>query len=268
MIPSVVERATIRPDWSAPGSREPEEIARILDFRANRAIRYFERVAREGAVCHCPICGYEGRFAPVRHKPSIWCPQCDSRPRHRLLKLWFDREMRLPDGADILHFAAEPWVRAEFERRGATYRTADITDAFDLCLDITAIGLPDASTDMVFANHVLEHVDDAAALAEIHRILRPGGQVVLTVPMVEGWAETYEDPALDTAARTRRYCDPDHLRFYGRDLRTRITAVGFQLTEFAATEPDVSTHALHRGERLFIGTKPPTGAPDQGAPNG
>lgn len=264
----MAERATIRPNWSAPGSRGAEEIERILDFRANRAIRYFERAAREGPDCLCPICGHEGRFAPVRHKPSIWCPGCDSRPRHRLLKLWFDREMALSEGSEVLHFAAEPWVRAELETRGARYRTADITDDYDLRLDLTAIKLPDTSVDMVLANHVLEHVDDTKALAEIHRILRPGGQAVLTVPMVEGWDETYEVPGLDEATRTRRYGDPDHMRFYGRDVRARIEAAGFTLAEFAATEPDVSTHALHRGERIFIGTKPLAGAPNEGATDG
>ncbi|MEM9145586.1 MAG: methyltransferase domain-containing protein [Pseudomonadota bacterium] len=264
----MAERATIRPDWSPPGMREPEEIARILDFRADRALRFFERAAREGPDCLCPICGYQGRFAPVRHKPSIWCPQCDSRPRHRLLKLWFDRGLRLAEGASVLHFAAESWVRVDLEQRGARYRSADITDQFDLQLDMTTIELPEASVDMVIANHVLEHVDDAKALAEIHRILRPGGQALLTVPMVEGWDETYEDASLDKVLRTRRYGDPDHLRFYGQDLRDRIRAAGFTLSEFAATEPDVSTHALHRGERIFIGTKPLAGASNQGATDG
>lgn len=262
----MTERAASRPvasasreaprPWSEPGTRGPEEIARILAYRAERATAHFARMAAGPVPRLCPICGYEGPFSPVRHKPEIWCPQCDSRPRHRLLKLWIDREMRLPPGASVLHFAAEPWMRADFEARGARYRTADITDAYDLRLDIEAIALPDASEDMVIANHVLEHVDDARALAEIARILRPGGQAVVTVPMVEGWDETYEDTALDAGERALRYGDPDHLRFYGRDIRDRIRAAGFELAEFAAVEPDVSAHALHRGERVFIARRP------------
>jgi len=245
-----------RPVWSAPGSRDAAEIERILAFRAERAIAHVTRLAQEGTARSCPICGYEGRFAPVRHKPEIWCPQCDSRPRHRLLKLWMDREMVLPPGARVLHFAAEPWVAAEMARRGAHYETADINDKFDLRLDLEAISLADESRDMIIANHVLEHVDDRAALAEIARVLRPGGQAVLTVPLVEGWDETYEVPGLPEAARALRYGDPDHRRFYGRDFRDRIRAAGLTLSDFAATEPDVSAHALHRGERIFIGTKP------------
>ncbi|MEM9045598.1 MAG: class I SAM-dependent methyltransferase [Pseudomonadota bacterium] len=245
------------PDWSPAGQRDDDEIARILAFRADRAIRHFTQMAQGRTERLCPICGYQGMFAPVRHKPEIWCPQCDSRPRHRLLKLWMDREMVLPNGAEVLHFAAEPWVRGWFGDRGAIYTTADLNDKFDLQLDITAMELPDASFDLVMANHVLEHVDDAKALAEMYRILRPGGQAVLTVPMIEGWDESYENPAIDTdEARTLHYGDPTHLRFYGRDIRDRIMRVGFDLTMFVAREPDTSLHALHRGERIFIGVKP------------
>jgi len=242
--------------WSSPGTRGPDEIAEILAFRARRAIDHFSERARTGTPRLCPICGYEGPFSPVRHKPEIWCPSCDSRPRHRLLKLWVDREMRLPEGARVLHFAAEPFVRDWFEARGADYLTADINEKFELRLDIEAIALPDASHDMVIANHVLEHVDDRAALAEIHRVLAPGARAVLSVPLVEGWDRTYEVEGLAEEDRRLRYGDPDHRRFYGRDFRDRVRTPGFALEEYAAVEPDVSRHALHRGERIFIAHKP------------
>ena len=237
--------------------RDPTEIAAIMDLRAKRAIDHVTGLAWGKTARTCPICGYQGMFSPVRHKPEIWCPGCDSRPRHRLLKLWMDREMVLAAGAQVLHFAAEPWVRGWFEERGASYITADINDLFELQLDITTMDLADASYDLVMANHVLEHVDDKAALAEMFRVLRPGGQAVITVPMIEGWDVTYEDPGLTTDDERRlHYGDPTHIRFYGRDLRQRITAAGFALHEFVAVEPDVSTHALHRGERIFVGAKP------------
>lgn len=244
-----------RPIWAPPGERDEAELRRILEFRAERAIRHFGALARDGTERHCPICDYRGPFSPVRHKPEIWCPQCDSRPRHRLMKLWMDRHLVLPRGARVLHFAPEPWVRGWLEARGARYTSADISGAFDLTLDITAMDLPDMSVDLLIANHVLEHVDDAVALAEIHRILLPGGIALLTVPMIEGWDETYEDRTLDQTARWLRYGDPTHLRFYGRDVRDRITRAGFHLSEAVAREPDVSTHALNRGERLFLATK-------------
>jgi len=173
-----------------------------------------------------------------------------------LLKLWMDSEMVLPRGARVIHFAAEPWVRAGMEARGADYLTADLNDRFDLQLDITALDLPDASVDMVIANHVLEHVDDAKAFAELYRVLRPGGQAVITVPMIEGFERTYEDPTVRTPeARALHYGDADHLRWYGRDVRQRFAAPGFTIDEFTALEPDAATYALQRGEKVFIGRK-------------
>ena len=45
-----------------------------------------------------------------------------------------------------------------------------------------AIPMPDASFDAACAFDVLEHVDDARALAEIHRVLAPGGWLFASVP--------------------------------------------------------------------------------------
>ncbi len=240
--------------------RPPGEIAEKVKLRARRAIDHVTALAWGRTPRECPICGYRGMFSPVKHKPEIWCPGCDSRPRHRLLKLWMDREMRLDAGARVIHFAAEPWARAEMVARGADYRTADINDRFELRLDISAIDLADGSVDMIIANHVLEHVDDHAAFAEMHRVLRPGGRAVITVPMIEGFDRTYEDPAHDTPeARHIYYGDAEHLRWYGRDLRDRFAAPGFHVSEFTALEPDAARYALHRGEKVFIGLRPATG---------
>ena len=236
--------------------RSAQEMTEKMDIRAKRSIDHVTGLAYGLNERTCPICGYKGMFSPVRHKPEIWCPSCDSRPRHRLLKLWMDRAMELPAGARVIHFAAEPWVRSELEGRGATYQTADINDLFELQLDITDIDLPDGSVDMVMANHALEHVDDAKAFAELHRILTPGGQAVITVPMIEGFDQTSEDPAHNTPElRKLYYGDPTHLRWYGRDVRDRFAAPGFTVTEFTALEPDATHYALHRGEKVFIGRK-------------
>lgn len=49
--------------------------------------------------------------------------------------------------------------------------------------DIRALPIPDSSVDLLLATDVIEHVDeDDQAVAEIRRVLRPGGTALITVP--------------------------------------------------------------------------------------
>ena len=124
-------------------------------------------------------------------------------------------------------------------------------------VDIERIALPDASADLIVCSHVLEHVDDNRALAELFRVLRPGGTLVLLTPVVEGWQQTYENPAiLDPQQRQLHFGQEDHVRYFGADLRMRIRRAGFELDEFSAIEPNVSRYSLIRGEKVFVARRP------------
>ena len=238
-------------------AREPEEIERILTERAEAAVAEFAAKARGVHPRRCNICRYQGRFTAFGDPPryDARCPSCASLERHRLIHLAVNRSGLLTPETRMLHFAPEWVLRARYKGRVGRYESADISPRakVDHVVDITRTGLPEASYDLVMCNHVLEHVDDAAALAEIHDLLVPGGWAVLTTPIVEGWAATEEDAAVtDPAERRLRFGQDDHLRLYGRDLRARIRAAGFRLREVTATEPDVARHGLIRGETVFL----------------
>ncbi len=65
----------------------------------------------------------------------------------------------------------------------------------DIQIDLQAIALPDASIDILLTPHVLEHVPDTdRALAEIHRVLRPGGRMYLQVPLLHGTTAVPTEP--------------------------------------------------------------------------
>jgi hypothetical protein len=71
--------------------------------------------------------------------------------------------------------------------RGADYRTLDVSSATspDIVANIEDMPFEDDSVDAVICRSVLEHVrSPARAVAEIERVLRPGGQVLITVPSV------------------------------------------------------------------------------------
>ncbi len=49
--------------------------------------------------------------------------------------------------------------------------------------DITASKLPNATFDLILCTEVIEHIQDSpSALREMHRLLRPGGTLILTTP--------------------------------------------------------------------------------------
>jgi predicted SAM-dependent methyltransferase len=109
---------------------------------------------------------------------------------------------------------------------------------------------------VIVANHVFEHVDDSLALPELFRVLTPGGVLIITVPLVEGWDSTYENAAVTSRAdRHAHFGQYDHVRYYGRDFRDRVRRSGFSLSEFTSTGDQCVRYGLLRGERVFFGSK-------------
>jgi SAM-dependent methyltransferase len=78
------------------------------------------------------------------------------------------------------------------------------------------VPLPDASLDALLNTEVLEHVSDPAAVwREFHRLLRPGGKVLLSTPMY--WP-SHEEPH-------------DFYRYTGFGLRRLAQEAGFEVVK-------------------------------------
>lgn len=238
------------------GSRTPRPalLTRLGDFSGNvRALLWLLREHRR-RLLFCPCCGEASKFRSFGVRPNWLCPRCGSLGRHRFLALYLDDHRELIQGTTVLHFAPEAAIRPHVEPYAQRYIFGDIRPRpGQIRIDIEQIDLPDDEVDLVICSHVLEHVDDKRALSELRRVLKPQGVLLLMVPIVEGWDQTYEN--LDIVTREDRrlhFGEGDHLRLYGRDIRTRIAAAGFEVEECTAIEPLVSTYGLYRGDKIFI----------------
>jgi SAM-dependent methyltransferase len=94
--------------------------------------------------------------------------------------------------------------------------------------DNTDYPVCDDAFDVVFMNHVLEHIsDDVAALSETYRILKPNGILILGVPN-EGaafWKLAYR-------LQPKSLATTDHVHFYTKNTAlARAESVGLRLLE-------------------------------------
>ena len=106
------------------------------------------------------------------------------------------------------------WRPAALEYGAAGARVARERGLDVLRADATALPVADDSLDLVVAFDVLEHIeDDAAAVAEVRRVLRPTGTWLVAVPA---------DPRLWSAHDEA----VDHVRRYTRERLGRVLTEG------------------------------------------
>ena len=226
------------------------------------------RVTHRGRARFCPACNSSvSLFAPygVHRRPDAQCPSCGSLERHRALWLYL-RQMTdfLGRPLRVLAVAPDPFLERQAAALPWDYLSVDIDPGRAMRqMDLTGLALPADDRDLVIAYHVLEHiVDDAAAIAEVARVLRPTGRAILEVPLA-GEETDEELMAAPPAERALRYGQPDHVRIYGQsDFMRRLVHGGLDPEEVhvgAVFKDRVEECGLERGERFFVARPAPIG---------
>ena len=195
-----------------------------------------------GNAHYCPICkSHLRRFlttgTPLHLRVNTMCPVCVSEKRHRLAWLFLNQEtdLFLLPKKRMLHVAPEFCFEGVFSRHAAIeYISVDLASpAAMLKMDLTDMYFTDNTFDVIYASHILEHIeDDRKAMRELYRVLKPGGWAILQVPIEPEREATYEDPAIRSPeARERAFGQADHVRIYGNDYYERLQAAGFQVSQ-------------------------------------
>lgn len=130
-------------------------------------------------------------------------------------------------------------------------------------IDLQAISFPDNFFDVVLSSDVMEHVRNCrAAHEEIHRILKPGGTYIFTVPFEKSCTGNIE--LVDTSTDKDVFlCPPQYhgdplsggilaYRIFGWGLLEELRAVGFE-TEYQEVTDDL---ALILAGDVIVARKP------------
>jgi SAM-dependent methyltransferase len=201
--------------------------------------------------------------------------------RTRLLWLVLAKFDVFRPGLRIMHLAPEmPLAKRFSELSGERYYACDADAAryksrytfirpLDLCCDL--VKLPSCSFDVIIHSHVLEHVrcDVSEVLREFERILAPGGQHFLSVPVSGDVTREDLSDDLTPEQRLKLFGQADHYRIFGqKSLPEMLDAVWGQqerhhiepLELFEAPELEraaipkeawtgISSHSIFRHER-------------------
>ena len=171
-------------------------------------------------------------YGKIRY--NVLSPSTLSLERHRLMWLFLkDKTDFFTSPKKVLHIAPEQCFIDLFRKQqNLDYITADLYSPLaDVKANILALPFEDHSFDVVFCNHVLEHIiDDQKAMSELYRVMKKGGFGIFQVPQDLSLHVTYEDFTItDPKEKANHFGQYDHVRIYGQDYFNRLEEVGFNV---------------------------------------
>jgi SAM-dependent methyltransferase len=242
----------------------PRKYLQLVSHWVMRVASVFLR----GNQVECTVCGSTFRkFLPygrITPRENALCPHCLALERHRLMYLFLKEKTNFfTQPHKVLHVAPEYCFIDRFERmKNLDYVTADIESPLaKIKMDLHDVPFEDNTFDVVFCNHVMEHVQDyTRCMQELHRVLKPGGWGIIQSPQDWSRAHTFEDPSItDPKERERIFWQNDHLRLFGQDYGRELEKGGFTVHEdkfvMEMSDSQASRYALPREEIIYFCSK-------------
>lgn len=242
-------------------------IPRPLLIKASYLVRPIIAFALKGNKFTDPIDGKSfSKFLPYgygKQRENALSPSTLSLERHRLMWLFLKDETDFFTSTKelkVLHIAPEQCFLDIFRKqKNLDYTTSDLESPIaDVKADICDLPFADNSYDVIFCNHVLEHIpDDKKAIQELYRVLKKGGFGIFQIPQDISRKTTFEDDSItDKKERAKIFGQYDHVRVYGLDYFDKLRSVGFKVDEIDYTkkisEDKLKRFCLMKGEILPV----------------
>jgi SAM-dependent methyltransferase len=184
--------------------------------------------------------------SPSIHRPDYWWYRARSEMLRTVLGPYVCPVQRLldvgsADGPSVGWLTAPEKVSLDLDVRG-------LQGPRGVCGSLLALPFADGSFDVVGAFDVLEHSDpEQLALAELRRVLAPGGRLLMSVPAYQ-WAWSGHDVA-----------NGHHRRYTRSRAVASVEAAGFEVLRatygFAAVFPAFAAERVLRTARHRLGPR-------------
>lgn len=185
--------------------------------------------------------------SPSIHQPDYWWYRVRSRLLRTVLEPYVGSPERLldvgsADGPSVGWLTAPQKVSLDLDPRG-------LRPPRGICGSLLALPFADASFEVVSAFDVLEHCEpESLALAELRRVLGPGGRLLLSVPAYQ-WAWSGHDVA-----------NGHHRRYTRRRVVRTLHEAGFDVDRvtyaFASVFPAFAAERAWLAVRHRVGSGP------------
>lgn len=243
------------------------KLPRPLLIRLSYPFKMVAPLLFKGDNVECPVC--EKSFSKflsygsdIAHRENVLCPYDLTLERHRLMWLYLrdHSDFFTANKLAVLHIAPEQCFHKRFKnQKNLDYLTGDLVSPIaDIHFDLHDIPLENDRFDVVFCNHVMEHVDDAIqCMTELCRVMKPGGWGIMQVPQDFSRETTLEDTAIKSPEdREKYYWQKDHVRLFGKDYPDWLKRAGFEVEEFHKEskydEKLIQRYRLQKEEILYI----------------
>jgi predicted SAM-dependent methyltransferase len=240
-------------------------------IRLSYVFRLFAPLFYKGNKVECPVCEKSFRKflsygSNVAHRDNVLCPYDLTLERHRLMWLYLKEKTDFftKPGLSVMHIAPEQCFHKKFQKqKNLDYTTGDLLSPIvDMHFDLHDIPLDDNQYEVIFCNHVMEHVkDDLKCMQELLRIMKPGGWGIMQVPIDHTRTETYEDWSITSPEeREKHFWQYDHVRLYGVNYPDRLREAGFEVDviDYSKEMPKekFERYRIPKEELLYVVRKP------------